>query len=413
VNYLQFARGIQLAVTGNFEFGSVATSQGAASRRRLIVCLALAVLLFRAFLTFVAPQLWAEDGVLYQTAYNLDWHALLIPINGYLKVFSVAVALVATKSPPILAPWIEVYSAHAAALLIVWMVTSPRFDMPHKEIAALGVVCAPGGFEVLGFLANTQWVLPLGLFVLVFSRPSKIKSIIAFEAIFIAIVGLEGPVGLFFIPVFLLLTFSEKGAVRQRLAILSIALLMSAALQILSLYFDHSVLDMVTSERYPASLWFTLPARWLDATWPISALFGFDRRYVFPVFFTLILGFWFSLREPYRKQKLAMLFIAATILFSGMYKYRHALGIVAEQNGRYFYAGSVFFYWFLCIAADTLPRMRYIILTATTFTLLNGAWFLVLRAYPPVPWTTAAARVGHGPLSIPISPSGWNIDLQH
>jgi hypothetical protein len=312
-----------------------------------------------------------------------------------------------------LAPWIEVYAAHAATLLIVWMVTSPRFDMPHKEMAALGVVCAPGGFEVLGFLTNAQWILPLGLFVLVFSVPSKTKAILAFETIFVAIVTLDGPVSLFFIPVFLILTFSERGAARVRLAVLSIMLLMSAAAQIWLLYADHSILDIIEPQRYPASLVFTLPARWFDATWPISALFGFDRRFVFPVVLTIILIIWFSLREPCRKQKLAMLFVAAAILFSGMYKYRHNLATVAEANGRYFYAGSVFLYWFLCIAAETFPRMRNTILAMTAFTLINGAWFLVLRPYPPVPWRTAAGQIGHGPLSIPISPAGWSVDLQH
>jgi len=375
--------------------------------------LALAVLLFRTFLTFVTPQLWAEDGLIYAIAYNSGWHALLSPLAGTFNVFGAAVALLAANLPPILAPWIEVYAAHAAALLIVWMVMSPRFDMPHKELAALGVVCAPGGFEVLGFLINTQWILPLGLFVLAFSSPSRTKAIVALEAIFVAIVGLDGPVGLFFVPVFLLLTFSEQGGARGRLAVLSIVLLMSAALQISLLYADHSILDIVKPQRYPASLWFTLPGRWLDATWPLSALFGFDRRYIFPVAVMIVLAIWFSLREPYRKQKLAMLFIAAAILLSGMYKFRHALDNVADQNGRYFYAGSVFLYWFLCIAAETFPRMRNTILAVTAITLLNGAWFMVLRTYPPVPWTTASAQIGHGPVSIPISPAGWSIDLNH
>jgi hypothetical protein len=402
-----------VAIPADLEFVSVVDPLSVASRRHVILCLALAVLLFRAFLTFITPQFWAEDGLVYAIAYNLGWHAFLVPLRGTLNVFGVAVALLAAKSSPILAPWIEVYVAHAAGLLIVWMVTSPRFDIPHKEIAALGVVCAPGGFEVLGFLINTQWILPLGLFVLAFSSPSRTKAIVVFEVIFVAIVGLDGPVGPFFIPVFLLLIFSEKGVARGRLAVLSIVLLMSAAVQISLLYADHSVLDIVQPQHYPSSLWFTMPARWLDATWPISALLGFDRRYVFPVVVTVGLIIWFSLREPWRKQKLAMLFVAAAILFSGMYKYRHELGSVAEANGRYLYAGSVFVYWFLCIAAETFPRMRNTILTVTAFILLNGAWFLVLRPYPSVPWTTAAAQIGHGPLSIPISPAGWSVDLQH
>src|SRR5262249_27433618 len=154
---------------------------------------ALALLFFRAPSAFITPQLWAEDGLLYANAYNVGWHALLLQYVGTHSLYGSIVALIATKFPPQFGPWIVVYAAHLAVLTVVAMATSPRFAFPYRGIAALAIVCAPAGSEVLAFLASAQWILPIGLVVLLYSTSKKSAAACGLEAAFTALAGLTGP----------------------------------------------------------------------------------------------------------------------------------------------------------------------------------------------------------------------------
>lgn len=391
-------------------------AQSASQNRRLaIVGLGLLILFIRTPTTFVTPQLWAEDGKLYAAAYNTGWHSLLQPLNGTLNLYGAAVATIAVNFPPILAPWIEVYAAHAATLLIVFMIMSPRFEMPYREIAALAVVCAPAGFEVLGFLVNAQWVLPLGLFVLLFSRPSDSTLIWLIEALFVAFVGLEGPLGTCLLPLYLWRLCSVKGSARLRICILAATLAVTACVQIAFLRNDLGVFNVVEPHPYRPSLWLTMPVRWLDAIGPLnSGIIGFRRGAIGVVVLGALALIKFSWRAPYRELKLAMLFFATVILYAGMFKYRANLDTIVEECGRYFFAGSVFFYWFLCIAAATSRTMPHTITAVALVTLINGALVGVsIRPAPALPWSHFVSQIGKGPISIPISPAGWSIHLLH
>jgi hypothetical protein len=68
-------------------------------RRVIIVLLAVVITVVRAAPSFVTPQLYAEDGALFSTAFNHGWHSLIEPIGGTLNLYGSLVALIASKAP--------------------------------------------------------------------------------------------------------------------------------------------------------------------------------------------------------------------------------------------------------------------------------------------------------------------------
>jgi hypothetical protein len=308
-------------------------------RRAAIVCVALAILFFRAHSTFATPQLWAEDGVLYRDAYNAGWHALLGEYGGTLNLYGSIVGLIATKFAPQFAPWVEVYAAHLAALTVVAMATSPRFALPYRALVALGIVCAPAGTEVLGFLASAQWVLPIGLVVLLYSTSGKSSAVFGLEVAFAALAGLTGPIGLFVLPLYIWQSWHAVEAERRRLVVLTGVLAAASALQVTYLFWTRFyVFQLIAPVHYPAEFWVTAPLRWLDAVYP--AVHSIARRiaaewWAVPIvlLFWVPFGAWL-LKEPYREMKCAMAALAYSVLYLGMLKYRNDLNTIIDGNGR-------------------------------------------------------------------------------
>jgi hypothetical protein len=169
---------------------------------------------------------------------------------------------------------------------------------------------------------------------------------------------------------------------------------------------------LIEPHEYDPLLWITIPLRWLDATRIFFRLINFP--YLCAVI--AVVGgagiAWFSLQRPYRVFKVTMLIFAATILYSGMLKYRVDLRF--GGNDRYVYTGSVFFFWFLCIWAETSQKWRNVALAAASILIISGISkrLLEYRSPAPVLWSEYSARIGSGPLSIPIAPSDvWQVTL--
>jgi hypothetical protein len=385
-------------------------------RRAIIVLLASAIAIVRAAPSFLAPQLYAEDGLLFQAAYNHGWHSLIEPIGGALNLYGSLIALLASKAPLIVAPAIEAYGAFAALVLIVFMAMSPRFELPFRSLAALAIACAPAAFELIGVLANGQWILPLGLFILLFSRPSSSSAVSIAEAAFVFFVGLEGPVPIFLVPLFFWQTLATKGPARHRLLLLTGLLTITAAIQLSHLRDDYRhVFNLVEPAPYSLALWVTMPVRWLDAFWPLNqTLIGFGRGAVIVVILAAVALGRYALKQPYRDIKIAMIYLAAIILLSGMLKYRANLQTVVEFNGRYIYAGSVFFFWFFCIAAYQFRSIRNCLVVLTGLLLINGILaYPALRPRAQHSWSSYIDKVeaATDEVAIPIAPEGWQIVL--
>jgi hypothetical protein len=357
---------------------------------------------------FLSPQLWGEDAVLLSQAHNVGWHSIFEPLGGTLVIYGRIIAIATGGLPLAILPSVYFLAALAAVLLVVFLATSPRFEIPYWAVAALAIVIVPPGEEVLCALANTQWVLPLGLIILLFSRPNGSRTIITLEAIYVFIVGATGPVGVFALPLFLARTWMSRGLERERLRLLSAALLVTSLIQIATILFNLRVLNLIEPRDYSFTLWLSIPLNWLEPFPRIGNTIGYGvLGVIIAVGIAVTVGF-DSLRMPYRFQKIAMIFFAGAILYSGMLKYRADLGTGYGFTPRYVYTGSVFFIWFLCIAFSTAQRSRDLFACVLFIVFINCFIVTVLRERPrSLDWPEAMRLMKDGETTIPISPPGW------
>ena len=384
-------------------------------RSRLIVCaLAVAILFARLPRTFLSPEFWAEDALLINSAYNQGWPSLFKPIGEiYFNLYGSLVALAAVQGPPILWPVVTTYAAFGAAILVVFMVTSPRLGLPYKAVAALAVVATPLQDNVFGGLANAQWILPVGLFALAFSSRHRSPVILLAEIAFAVVVGLDGPLGSFLVPVFAWRALQADKAERGRLLILTAVLAACAVIQAASITANLRVLDLAQPAPYNQVIWITMPLRWIEAL-RLAGIFGASIVGAVLVVAGAAAIFLFAFRSPHRDLKLAMIFFSAAILYSGMYKMRHFLYLFA--NDRYAYVGSVFFFWFLCLLADRAVGMRRLLVCGFAVLLLITSTARRIdegRPQATTPWSSAIHAIGRGPVVIPIAPSDvWFVRLE-
>ena len=119
------------------------------------------------------------------------------------------------------------------------------------------------GFEVLGGLANAQWILPVAVAAIVLMRPHGNNSMLYIEAIFIFCVSITGPFSIFLAPLtFALAFFFNDYARRKRLKLFGAVLLLGAVIQISSMVtVEGGAFYPVLCSAMPYSwyLWITLP----------------------------------------------------------------------------------------------------------------------------------------------------------
>src|ERR1700691_2702819 len=99
---------------------------GTVAVRIAVVLIALVILYLRMPGTFTNPQFWGEDVYFFDESRFHGWAILANVPTGYLMVVQALVAVFAAHFDPVAAPVIFCYAAILLALLVVWMVTSPR-----------------------------------------------------------------------------------------------------------------------------------------------------------------------------------------------------------------------------------------------------------------------------------------------
>jgi hypothetical protein len=204
-----------LTAKGSADTGSLAV-------RVATVLAALGILFWRTPTTFTNPQFWGEDILFFHGARTVGWASIATLIAGYLTSVQYLVAVLASYARAVVAPVIYNAAAVFLTLLVVWLVTSPRLDLPSKPLLALAVVVVPMGGEELGSLCNIQWVLPIGALAMLFMRASNSKAVLAGEAIYIGLMATSGPFSIFLAPMFAWQTFvAETAAERRRLILLT------------------------------------------------------------------------------------------------------------------------------------------------------------------------------------------------
>lgn len=376
--------------------------------RLATVVIALAILYLRMPTSFTNPQFWGEDIIFFDEARFRGWASLLTAPAGYLVVAQVLIAILASYFSPIAAPAIFNYAAVLLTLLTVWLVTSPRLAFPLRYLAAIAIVVVPMGYEELGTITNIQWILPIGVFALLFMRASSSPIVLAGEALLSFVMAVSGPFCIFLLPLFLLRLISEQEkADRRRFTVLSAIIGLGVAVQITCILVLPDT-SKIEPAAYDWRLWINLPfSQWMTTFGSVSKLFRGVQGVVLGSALLLLALIVASMR-PYRTQKLFMLFFALMIAIAGMYKFRLALG-TQHYAQRYFYAGSIFALWFICCLSDR----RYLRTAAATVVALIELALLPVVANTPritrnLDWPIWASYLSSGlPTIIPSSPDSW------
>jgi len=379
--------------------------------RIAVLMAAIAILYLRTPITLLHPQFWAEDAILFHASRFEGWSSLAMALAGYLCCAQFLVAILASYFNPVDAAAIYCYTAIFLTLVVVWLVTSPRLDMPCKTLLAIAVVITPMGFEELGSIVNIQWILPIGAFVLMFMRAAKSWLVLLGEAVFCALMAFSGPFSIFLAPMFLWQAFRAPDAEnRRRMMVLTAIIGLGAVTQLLVIAHIPSAVSAGAAAPYPWTLWVNLPMSHITTVIPRAPrVFRGDAGAVTGLLL-LAAAAVLAVRAPYRTQKIFMLLFAGAIAVSGMYKFRAALGTQLLAQ-RYFYAGSIFLLWFICCLARRTKSRRFV---AGIVAVME---FLILPAIAGTPrdgndlqWPVWSRYISSGlPVIIPVSPKGWFI----
>lgn len=150
------------------------------------------------------PQLWAEDGSIFLVQNEqMGLRAWWEPYNGYLHLLPRLIAWAASRIADV-AWWPAIYNGAAFALHIGVLIrlASPRVALPAKAGFMLALVAVVGTGEPLLNVTNVQWVTAFYLLLHLFLAPPANGAQRVRDLALLAVVGLNGPFALVFLPLF-------------------------------------------------------------------------------------------------------------------------------------------------------------------------------------------------------------------
>jgi hypothetical protein len=197
----------------------------------------VAVLLARRPDLVTAPQLFAEDGVIYfrDAAVN-GLASLFAPYAGYHQLAPRAIALLALALPAAAQAaayaWISVALAAACCALLAPLMRNVIADAGLRAFTALGVAAAIPSNEIIGSVASLQWYLHVPMLAAsLVALPARAAGAARVAAI---VVGATTPQGLIAAPVAAFLWWRPQPGRDPWIA---------------TLYAGASLLNVVTSPR--------------------------------------------------------------------------------------------------------------------------------------------------------------------
>jgi hypothetical protein len=394
--------------------------------RTAVVIAALGILYLRSPITFIHPQFVVEDGYWFKFSRLDGWASFpqSAKVTSYLGSAQIIVALFASLFNPAFSAAIFCYTAVSITLTVVWLVTSPRLDMPCKPLLALAVVIVPMGYEVLGTLDYIQWVLPVGVFALLFMRASRSTIVLAGEAVLAGVTSVTGPFSIYLAPLFLWQAVrASPGKDRRRMIVLTVINGLGALIQfwfmglaqiLTSLVAPHAAPHAAPLPQFPWTLWVNTPFLKLMTDFgPFSRAFHGLQGALIALAFTAI-AILLACIKPYRTQKIFVLFFAAIITVSGMYRVRDILNVLADGTStRYFYVGSVLVIWFICCLTTWRPlRIPLTIFAGLTELLLLPVIAGTPMATADLQWPVWGRYVTSGvPVIFPVAPANWFVSM--
>jgi hypothetical protein len=358
------------------------------------------------------PQFWAEDGMFYVDALVRGSGSLLLPYAGYLHLGPRGTALLAAGFDPLWAPGIFTAVAAAVLLGVLALVLSARMPVAGRPWFALAVVLVPDAREVFFNLTNLQWVLALGLIVLLLLPDPQTPAARAGDGLLALFGGLSGPFSLLFAPLFAVRAWRVRTPWSAMLATL---LLATGAVQ--GWYIAHGAgatpeeTGPVVLARLPAAVGLHLGvmpfAGWLPAALSTPAVLTAAGLALAAGLLALLC----SRAAPAVRWTLGA--AIGLLLASAFYRCRHYLPeLLVRGNGeRYFFLPEILAVWLLLAAAGTGKIWR--IAARGLFSLFVLSNLLGLRFAPFVDydWPRHAAELRAGrAVRFPVNPPGMTID---
>ncbi|MSU22407.1 MAG: hypothetical protein EXS32_01135 [Opitutus sp.] len=377
----------------------------------------LATLLFlRKPEALTTPQLYAEDGSIFLM--QAEWHgleSLPLPYMGYLHLLLRLVAWFASRlADPAWWPALYNGAAFAISLGVAARMFSRRLALPGAPWLALTFFLSPQTGEVLINLTNLQWITAFVLIQQVLIAPPTTGTQRAGDLVLLLLIGLTGPFGIAFLPLFAWGWWRDRGG--DRLA----ALLVVAACAAVQVWFVLRTGPKFEFPPFVPSRFFEIIGQHL-LIWPVlgdslatmlpPAVVGFTG--IVPVL--ALLG-WTLRPHPRRPQRAIIVAAFALIMVAAVFRSRPDTWNLDNLifGDRYFYIPRVLLAWLLVWEFDAIPlavaRISRALLLACALVHLND---YTVPAPPDYHWAQHCEPIRRGvPANIPTLPEGWTLEYR-
>jgi hypothetical protein len=176
------------------------------------------------------------------------------PFVGYHHFAIRLVAWAAVQFDPLYAPTIFLIASVLVTLAVAAACFSKRIDLPCRPLFALSIVLVPHTCEVFANLTNINWILALGLILLVLAKDPTTPLQWVVDIAVIIVAGLSGPFLVIWLPLFFWRVVRRRTIASGTIALLAVA---CATLHISGQLAYHPV---VPHDQFPASNWIVVPA---------------------------------------------------------------------------------------------------------------------------------------------------------
>lgn len=386
----------------------------------LIVAIATIILLIRKTDSFLNPQFWAEDGVIFfLQQYDKGTSAIFQPYSGYLHLVPRLIALFADAFFNYSAiPFVYNSLSLILTLSSVASIFSPRLKVDYKPLLALTLVLAPqSSDEIFMNITNIQWFLSILLIiVLMKEKPNckygNVNIQIALDFVIIILCGLTGPFIILLTPFFAWKWIKDKdlynfGVMSTAIAISCIQLLFLLVISQQSQ--DNFVLDF---DVYSAIVGYQIFGS-LFCTKIIT--YKVSHYFLSIMYFGLV---FIILRFSRPKNDFIMLTLGIQLIFllSVFYKFRANPEVLVPEGAaqRYFYIPFVMLIWSLIALLGKLEKWKNVLITIVLSLILISSLTSGFhsRGFLDYNWKLHSKSIGREDIIIPINPEGWQIDIK-
>jgi len=399
----------------------------------LFFLLAFAVIALRNPDWWVHPQFVAEDGVVFFREQLLDgWRALFRPYNGYLHTIPRLFAECVSPLPVLWQPFLyQVLSVSLTALCSAYF-TLPecRFviasDWMRMAVSILAIAICDGTYLFGNIAACQVFLLPVGMLLLLGKQESRLR------AVAIGLIALTAPALVLFLPV---------GVVRwvRKSSMTAAVFLICAAIQI-----GVTLTDSTPVPHQPFPFWLPVAATlesWVYRVpllmfpgneWSTVLGVRWGWRLIAPVLLTVVFfAVWARgrlIQERSARQVFSvclllgpLLVLTAFLLRRELLDYVHNLdSFVLVGVPRYFFTPTYLLLITIALPVESVGKRgsagkRGILLLLLFVPALYENYRVT--PYQDMHWTAEAAQIERwkrdrsGPVSAPINPGSWKIEL--